>query len=301
MKKNSFKVVKICPSRPVVLITGAGSPGVVGIIQRLRTWFYVISVDCDPEAVGFKFSDGFYTVPPASSDDFIPELLRICRENCVKVVFPKVTAELSKLSEAREFFKEEGIEILISSKDSIDNANNKGKFLGKCMEGLIPTPLFFTANKFCSKPLEGSGGDGFKVYEEGGVVMEYLPGDEFSVDALCNNGKAITIVVRTREKVRAGVTMVGTVVQDPEIIETSKKIIKELKLHGLIGLQFKRGEDGVAYPIECNPRLQGSIMLSEMACGNLFENAYNLAVGNELEDTDVKYITMRRYLKEFYE
>lgn len=287
-----------------VLITGAGSPGAVGIIQYLKRFYGVIGVDMDMNATGRKFCDNFYIVPPAKNKEFIPALLKICLEEKVRIVFPKVTAELLKLAEAKKQFQEIGTTILISEKSVILTANNKYllyKKMEKC--GMLVPKFFLAEHGFCSKPVVGSGGDNFKIYEGKKVlVMEYLSGDEYSVDILADYGEALTVVPRVREKVKAGVSVEGTVVIDKEIIELSKKIVKILKLHGIVGLQFRRDKNFKPVLLECNPRIQGTIMLSEASGANLFQNAVNLALGNEIIAPEIRDGTkMFRYWKESYE
>jgi carbamoyl-phosphate synthase large subunit len=294
--------MKTCITQPTILLTGGGSPGIVGIIRYLKRWFKVVVVDADPNAVGFVVADNFEAIPSAESKDFIPRLLEICKKNCVRVVYPKCTAELPKLAKAKELFRKNGIEILISSELAIANANNKAKFLTKCQEHGIPTPKFFSSNQFCSNPQVSSGSKGFRLYEaQDQVVMEYLPGDEYSVDILCDKGKALTIIPRVREKVKAGVTMVGTTVPDKKIEELSRLIVEKFKLHGIVGLQFKRDADGEPRVFECNPRVQGTIMLSELSGGNILLNGFNIAVGSPIEEGERRIVTMRRYLEEIYE
>ena len=286
-----------------VLLTGAGSPGAVGIIKYLKRFYRVIGVDMSANASGFKFCDNFYIIPPAKDKRFIPTLLEICQNEKIRVLFPKCTAELEYLSTAKKQFATIGTIVMISDKPAVFIANNKYRLYKKLEKLGVLVPMFFLAeDRFCSKPPVGHGGDGFKLYEGKVLVMEYVPGDEYSVDILADNGEALIIVPRIREKVKAGVSVEGTVIMDKEIIELSKKIVKILKLHGIIGLQFKRNKDFKPVLIECNPRIQGTIMLSEASGANLFLNAINLALGNEIIAPEIRDGTkMRRYWQEYYE
>ncbi len=293
---------EILPKSFNILITGAGSPGIVGIIKHLKGFYKVIGVDADPEAIGFKFCDNFYTVPSAKDKEFIPALLKICLEEKIKVVFPKVTAELKCLSAAKKQFEEIGTIILISDRPAILMANDKYRLYKRMSKCGIPVPKYFLAeDRFCSKPVVGSGGDGFKIYDGKALVMEYLPGDEYSVDILADDGEALTVVPRLRKKVKAGVSVVGEVVKNDKVIELSEKIVKKLKLHGIVGLQFKNDKNGNPVLLECNPRIQGTIMLSEKAGAKIFNNAVNLATGKPIEAETIREGTkMFRYWEEIY-
>jgi carbamoyl-phosphate synthase large subunit len=91
------------------------------------------------------------------------------------------------------------------------------------------------------------------------LVSEYLPGDEYSVDCLADEGTAKLIVPRVRNKMVNGISVKGSFVNDSEIISYCKSIIQVLQLHGNIGIQVKRDAEGKALLLEINPRVQGTI------------------------------------------
>jgi len=133
------------------------------------------------------------------------------------------------------------------------------------------------------------------------IVMEYLPGEEYSVDVLADKGKAIIIIPRLREKIKMGISFVGVAMRDKEIIDYSKRIVETLRLNGNIGFQFKRDRDGVPKIIECNPRTQGTIVLCTAAGANLVYLAAKLALGEKIKKPKIKWGTkMIRYWEEIY-
>lgn len=91
------------------------------------------------------------------------------------------------------------------------------------------------------------------------LVSEYLPGTEYSVDCLANNGEAILIVPRSRKKMINGISTEGEFINDENIIAYCKQIINELQLHGNIGIQVKQSATGQFLILEINPRVQGTI------------------------------------------
>jgi len=133
------------------------------------------------------------------------------------------------------------------------------------------------------------------------IVMEYLPGEEYSVDVLADNGKSLVVIPRLREMIKMGISFVGTTVKDKEIIEYSKKIVETLGLNGNIGFQFKRDKKGVPKIIESNPRLQGTVVLCTAAGANLVSMAVQLALGQKIKAPKIKWGTkMIRYWEEIY-
>ena len=90
------------------------------------------------------------------------------------------------------------------------------------------------------------------------LVMEYLPGEEYTVDALLDSGEPLVLLPRKRIAMNNGISVAGIFEKHEEIIDYSSQIFRCLKLHGPNGLQVKRGEDGLFYILEINPRLQGT-------------------------------------------
>lgn len=101
------------------------------------------------------------------------------------------------------------------------------------------------------------------------LVSEYLPGEEYSVDCLTNHGQSVLIVPRLRKRMINGISVEGEFVKEDSIITYCTQIIKELKLHGNIGIQVKKSEAGQFLILEINPRVQGTIAAALGAGVNL--------------------------------
>jgi carbamoyl-phosphate synthase large subunit len=177
----------------------------------------------------------------------------------------------------------------------------------------------------CFKPQIGSGGRGFRVLDASAdsfsllfngkpdntfttleqilpilksrahipklVIMEYLPGKEYSVDILCQNGKCYSVIPRSREQVKLGISFIGTVEKNEELIELSRKIIHETGLSYNINLQFKCDENGAPKLIEINPRLSGTVFLCVAAGVNLPYLGVKLALGEEIPRLEPRWVT----------
>jgi carbamoyl-phosphate synthase large subunit len=101
------------------------------------------------------------------------------------------------------------------------------------------------------------------------LVSEYLPGPEFSVDCLANQGKTIIALPRLRKKMVNGISVQGEFVKDEAIISYCKQIIEAIGLHGNIGIQVKYDENNRPLLLEINPRVQGTIVAALGAGVNL--------------------------------
>lgn len=162
--------------------------------------------------------------------------------------------------------------------------------------------LGYPANAVCFKPCQGNGSRGFRILnasideadwlfhqKPSGthitlsearrllqlkpfpplLVAEFLPGEEYSVDCLANHGDTVVAIPRLRSKMINGISVSGKFVQDEEIINYCRDIIRMLGLHGNIGIQVKRSGKGQPLLLEVNPRVQGTIVAALGAGVNL--------------------------------
>lgn len=135
------------------------------------------------------------------------------------------------------------------------------------------------------------------------LVSEWLPGEEYSVDCLAHHGESILIVPRSRKRIINGISVEGEFVKEENIIGYCSRIIKELQLHGNIGIQVKRSVAGEFLILEINPRVQGTISAALGAGINLPVLAIKreLALPISSRELEVKWGTkFSRYLNEVF-
>ncbi len=90
------------------------------------------------------------------------------------------------------------------------------------------------------------------------LVTEYLPGDEYSVDAFIG-GKASIAIVRKRDLIRSGISFRTTPINHPLMEKMTLDAGKYLGLRYVFGMQYKLDSEGVPKILECNPRVQGTM------------------------------------------
>jgi len=135
------------------------------------------------------------------------------------------------------------------------------------------------------------------------LVSEYLHGEEYSVDCLANHGESILIVPRLRKRTINGISVEGEFVKEESIMNYCRQIIKELQLHGNIGIQVKRSADGQFLILEINPRVQGTISAALGAGINLPVLAIKQELGLPISPSElmVKWGTkFSRYWQEVF-
>ena len=123
------------------------------------------------------------------------------------------------------------------------------------------------------------------------VVMEYLPGDEYSVDLVGKDGKVEYVVPRKRVEIRQGISYIGLIEKNEKLMKASEEIYKQLKLDYNINMQFKQDENGIFKIIEINPRMSGSLIFCVGAGVNMPYFGVKLLLGEELPKVEVKWGT----------
>ena len=133
------------------------------------------------------------------------------------------------------------------------------------------------------------------------VVMEYLPGKEYSVDLLVKEGEPLITIPRSRDLTKLGISFIGTVEDNKEIREMANKIVRAIGLDYNINLQLKYSSEGIPKIIEVNPRVSGTIVLCTGAGVNMPYLGVKMALGEEIPQIKPKYGTkMIRYWEEVF-
>lgn len=130
------------------------------------------------------------------------------------------------------------------------------------------------------------------------LVMEYLPGQDYSVYVYAKEGVAKSVVPMKRLKPKPGVSLISQVRLDEKIISMSKKIVKHFNLNHSVNLQMKMSSSGEPMLYEINPRIAGTISLT--AAANSDHLKYSLCDIFNIDNDFIKptdNVIMYRYLE----
>jgi carbamoyl-phosphate synthase large subunit len=122
------------------------------------------------------------------------------------------------------------------------------------------------------------------------IVMEYLPGDEYTSDVFRYKNYML-VIPRKRLLVRSGITFSGCVERDEQVISFSGKLAERLNLEYCFGFQFKLDEKGLPKILEANPRVQGTMVLATFAGANIIYSSIKAAMGEEIPAFKVNWDT----------
>ena len=110
------------------------------------------------------------------------------------------------------------------------------------------------------------------------LVTEYLPGPEYSVDAFIGTQVSVAIP-RLRRAIRSGISFENEIEYRDDLAEYTLKAGHHLGLKGAFGFQFKLDRDGIPKVLECNPRVQGTMVASLFSGVNIIWLAVKEALG----------------------
>jgi carbamoyl-phosphate synthase large subunit len=133
------------------------------------------------------------------------------------------------------------------------------------------------------------------------LVMEYLPGPEYSTDLLARKGETLVIVPRKRMKVSLGASSVGITEKNEKVIKKTRSIVKSLPLDYNVNVQLKFSESDEPEYIEINPRVSGTICLCTAAGVNLPYLGVKMVLGENFDVPEPRWgIKMIRHNREMY-
>lgn len=278
-----------------ILITSAGQR--VSLVRSFQTelkkYFensQVFTTDLNPVlAPACHVSDQSFTVPRVTSPEYIGHLLHLCLNNQIKLVVPTIDTELLVLSENIEYFKQQGIHLLVSDPELVRECRDKRQInqfferKGIC----IPQQYSLENLQFpvFVKPYDGSLSKGiFTAYcaedikpehyaDPKLMFMEYIAPedyDEFTVDCYYDQASALKCVVpRKRIFVRAGEVNKGVTKKNIIVTEFNQKLKHIPGARGCLTIQvFLHKTEDKILGIEINPRFGGGYPLSYLAGAN---------------------------------
>jgi len=133
------------------------------------------------------------------------------------------------------------------------------------------------------------------------LVMEYLPGDEFSTYVFAEKGKMIYCISNLRQKLDDYHSFEAKIQNNEKIEIMCRKIIKELELTSNINIQFKNSKNKVPKLIEINPRIGGTVILPSISGINLPYLAIKQCLNEKIPSIKKsKNTQMIRYTKELF-
>jgi carbamoyl-phosphate synthase large subunit len=304
-----------------VLVPGAGGPAGINTIKSLRLSLFkgnIVSTDSNSLSAGFFLSDFYYVIPPYDDKFFVEKLLKIIKEQNIKVLMPSSGFDIYGYSLNYDLIVEYGAIPIVSRRKVLEICRDKllsYKFLSNKFPFAFTCEYHEKIDTFplIAKPRFGKGSNNIIKIEnkldlkyvlgkfKNMIFQEYLPGTEYTVDVLSDlTEKPIMAIPRIRIDTKAGISVKGKIKRDLMIENLCKKTAETLGIKGPCCIQLKESENGELKIIEINPRFGGGTIFTTLAGANfpamLLEMISNN--NNNLIIPKVSEITVLRYFEE---
>ncbi|MFT3949616.1 MAG: ATP-grasp domain-containing protein [Agriterribacter sp.] len=278
-----------------ILITSAGQR--VSLVRAFKKELKgifnaakVFTTDMYPDlSAACNVSDGFFKVKPVTHEDYIEDLIALCKKHSIKMIVPTIDTELLVLAENKSFFEAQDIHVIISGQAFIKKCRDKREINRFFFNHHIEIPQQYKKDNFqfplFIKPYDGSlSVDTFLINKqeelteyhfsnEKFMFMEYIDKneyDEFTVDMYYGKDNLVkSIVPRKRILIRAGEINKGVTKKNIVVPFLKERLNKIEGAVGCLTLQlFLHQNQEKIKGIEINPRFGGGYPLSYQAGAN---------------------------------
>lgn len=242
------------------------------------THFHLIGASSVDDHGRFVYEDYIPDVPFVSSADFIPTMAKIVKERHIDAIYPAMDLVITIL---KEHESELGCRVISSMLETTRICLSKEKTY-MALNGVVHIPTIYDViipqKEFpvFAKPAIGYGAKGTKKLNNQGEVdafikgkdsillLEYLPGEEFTVDCFTDrHGNLLYSAARRRNRVKDGISVNTSFVEDQSEFELlAHKINDKIAFRGAWFYQVKRDKHGDLSLLEIASRLGGSSLLS---------------------------------------
>jgi carbamoyl-phosphate synthase large subunit len=339
-----------------VLVSACGYQFMPGLADCLKNNgernVRIVGTDMNYDETILQMVDAFYQVPKAKDPTYCDVVLDICKKEKVDIILPTMSAELIPLLDNIDRFKEIGVVISISNRNSIEITNNKLNFYNFMRDNNLPMVDFYPVNTveevkevfaklgypnkaICIKALESSGSRGIRIidptksrydilfnekpnsfyisYEElitilsekdtipQMVVMEAIPGNEFSVDLVADNGKILYMCARQSNTIIASIPQTATLYEEKKAYKICEDVVRLLKIDGNADFDFKYDANNNPILMEVNPRIAATMAIFKAGGMNLPYLRIKQLLKEDLPIVNIKYGVkmVRRYIDMF--
>lgn len=263
-----------------ILIFPAGTEIAFELYDALRYSKFVelyggTSVKCHAE---FVFENCIENFPFINDPNFIPYLNDIIEKYNIDYVYPAHDSVLLTLTQHRAEIK---AEIVASDTKTIEICRSKKKTYSFFKDEDFIPHIFEDSDQITEFPIfakpdigQGSSGatlinrkeelDILKAKDTAYVYMEYLPGDEYTIDCFTDKyGKLRAIKMRTRERIKSGTAVRSRLIPLPNEVKTvAERINSHLSFNGAWFFQLKKDQNEKYKLLEVAPRIPGTMRVS---------------------------------------
>jgi len=295
---------------------GPGVPVIRGIRESVAFQSRIIGLayeNLEPAIYMEGVVDKTYQVPYPSegTDVLVKRILEIHQKDPIDVLIPNFDAELYAFMRSEKLLREAGIHTFLPTLEQFEerHKSNLPEF-GRKYDLEVPFSKPITRIDEIEKlkeefdyPLmvKGKFYDAYLAYNEEQVrmnfnkitakwgvpviIQEFIKGTEVNVVALGDGtGNTMGAVPMRKQYITdKGKAWSGITLDDPKMLELTRRIIRAMKWRGGMELELVKSHKNEYYIIEINPRIPAWVYLAVGAGQNMPEALVKLALGMEMK------------------
>jgi carbamoyl-phosphate synthase large subunit len=253
----------------------------------------IVAVDMDPLwSPACEAADVAFPVPRCTAEDFMPQMLDICRKQKVDLIIPTIDTELMPYVEHKDMFIKIGTDIHIGDAQFVAVARNKEETARLLQSHNVPVPDSWDATGYMEKrenisfpllikPKDGSCSKGISLVssteemqalievQKDLLIQEVCKGQEYTINCFYDrNGKCVSCVPHLRKFVRDGEVCLAQTERVPAFTAIAHQFSKIFKgIWGCICFQGFKKDDGSVKIFEINARFGGGYPICDYAGG----------------------------------
>ncbi len=301
-----------------VIVTGAGGPAGVAVLDALRERESLVAADADPSAIGLRLAPEAVVLPKCAAADFVDAVIEAGQGDAALIV--TVAEEAVVLAAHQQRLNDAGVRTWLPAAASIERCLDKWAFATALDAAGVPGPKTNLGSAegvpgpWVVKPRFGRGSrDVMYVSDRAemryalkrvpdALVQTQLDGREFTADALVDrNGVMVGVVPRWRQETRGGISTRGVTFSDAAVEAVVAATLRAVDLVGPANVQGFVGEDGETHITEVNPRFSGGLPLSLAAGADLVGQYLRGVRGLALETDKLAFRPGVRMMRRFVE
>lgn len=264
-----------------ILVFPCGSEIALDIHSSVKysTYFNLIGANSVEDHGMYVYDDYISGIPFVNDSDFISTLAKIVKERHIDAIYPAMDTVITM---TKKHEKDLGCMVIAPPSETTEICLSK-KLTYEKLQGIVNIPKLYDPSCIAedefpvfAKPIVGYSAKGTKKLnsqdevtsflegKDNMLVVEYLPGEEFTVDCFTDRkGNLLFSGARKRNRISNGISVNTFFAKDQsEFKELAGKINSKIKFRGAWFYQVKRNKQGELTLLEIAARLGGSSLLS---------------------------------------
>jgi hypothetical protein len=277
----------------------------------------IYGTDFDQTNFSFYYMENYIEGCPFIRDEenAIKFLKKIIVENNIQVIFPCFDSAILLLKKFEDYLN---VNIIAPDLDVIKICNSKLETYNQLKEYINTPKMYKNTDKritfpVYSKPIIGYGSRDHKIINnvndlqnidiENNLILEYLSGDEFTIDCFSNfKGELLYFQPRKRIKTSNGMCILGKTV-DIDVKKFAETINNKIKMSGAWFFQVKYNDNNELKLLEIACRIPGAMCINRVKGINFpylsILNSQKIDV-NPILYNDMQIICHKVYTNKYY-